>query len=111
MKLSEAIREGAKQYPKVTGALMDRDAYDRPRVCALGAAYVGVFGRLPKHDDYDGFNTSYQQLRERFPELTTRVEIEQGCDPVEMLDAIWMKNDTGNNTREQIADWVESLGY
>ena len=108
MKLSEAIRKGARQYPKTTGTL--HEYYDGEHmVCSLGAAYVGAFGELsPLHQD----GPSYERLKERFPELNEfHPEPEAISGTAQLMEMVWMRNDSAGMTREAIADWLESLGY
>ena len=91
LKLSEAIRIGAKLRSQCTGRMFARGGS-----CALGAAYEAVFG-------YPGENVAegaIKKIREHFSipyfDLVTEVGIERN-------DAGW--------SREQIADWLEGQGY
>lgn len=90
LKFSEAIRIGAKLRPQARGFL-----FLDGRSCALGAAYEGI-GRKPVEyrtaGDYHG---QYDVLYERFG--------------YELCNKVFKRNDAGD-TREQIADWLESQG-
>ena len=114
MKLSEAIREGAKHYPQVFNGLVKRKANGEVLGhCALGSAYYAAKGCSPSRENVD---YAYNELREDFPCLRTRVAppsvLRAGFDGMLPLDsAIVDLNDTQEWTREQIADWLESLGY
>lgn len=90
MKLSEAIREGAKLRPQYFGA----DYFGNGGSCALGAAYEAVTG----HGHY--YADDAPTIEDLFPSLTVELEME-----------IWDKNDQECLSREQIADWLEARGY
>jgi hypothetical protein len=107
MKLSEAIREGAKIRPQWFGAFFSGG--DDNRSCALGAAMEGSELQL----------MGYGPLREQWPELLTGTfPCPAGCkndwrceDGQTIEDLIQHLNDACRWTREQIADHLESLGY
>jgi hypothetical protein len=121
MKLSEAIREGAKEtFPGTVAMFSLRSSSGALEACALGAAYYGRFGNPTKPEDFRGWDGRirpsaeapfYKQLSAQWPELLTEVEYPLGLIPGQLQKAIYMLNDNHNWTREQIADWVESLGY
>lgn len=104
MKLSEAIREGAKLRPQAFGAYFD----EKNCSCALGAASEGSgfqyertrgsvtarFAKLEKH------------LRQHFPMLWQPQNESMATD---LWYAISERNDEGI-TREEIADWLEEQG-
>ena len=93
MKLSEAIREGAKLRPQAFSAL-----FCDGKTCALGAACdaVGAITWRGDKGELTGFVPSHY-----FPALE---------DP-DLYLAITRMNDFQRMTREQIADWVEEQGY
>jgi hypothetical protein len=86
LKLSDAIRVGARKTPKCAGMFFQGRA-----TCAIGAAWVGIGGGA---DDARGcFNFA----------LSLKV-------PPGMKSEIYHRNDSGQS-REQIADWLEAQGY
>src|SRR5882762_300527 len=96
-KISEAIRIGARLRPQCTGQM-----FLHGKSCALGAAYEALYG-------YPGLDVV---------QMNTVIEgscalnwLPKGFPTMAKYDsAIFMKNDSGE-TREQIADWLEALGY
>ena len=88
LKLSEAIRIGAKIRPQGVGP----NCWARGQSCALMAAYEGFFG-VPA-----------QRLGERLYMWASDIV------GLAIQKEIWMRNDQGQ-TREQIADWLEGQGY
>lgn len=89
LKLSEAIRIGAKKRPQCRGAYFN----DYGESCALGAAAEALFGvnRMTFGSD------SLRKLQDLYGDLTVTTVI--------------FMNDGGGQTREQIADWLESRGF
>lgn len=106
MKLSEAIRLGGMMRPQAFGVFYDRII---DGVCALGAA-LDVCGALNKDNPIDGKQNHF--LAERFP-IVKALHVCPQCGSKghfhEMLIA--HLNDTHRWTREQIADWVESIEH
>ena len=99
MKLSEAIRLGAMNSPQIKGGYMDGEGR-----CALSAACdaagidpVTVDGRLV---------VDATKLEMTFPLLGKRLD-QEPHPSVECV--IWSLNDFDGWTREQIADWVETI--
>ena len=96
LKLSEAIRIGARLRPQGFGAL-----FRNGESCAWGAAYEAICG-YPGHGVF-GFSDSHagrmigNVLSEYFPGIAA--------------DYVYERNDSEHMTREQIADWLESQGY
>lgn len=121
MKLSEAIREGAKEtFPGTVAMFSLRSSSGALEACALGAAYYGRFGNPTKPEDFRSWSDAilpsaeapfYKQLNAEWPELLADVGYPVGRMPCQLQTAIYTLNDNHNWTREQIADWVESLGY
>ena len=93
MKLSEAIREGAKLRPQCKGAFYSTNDQGVVSSCALGAAYEAVTGELPHAPLIDWHDVP------NFPELPSTIETR-----------IIAMNDSGR-TREEIADILASEGY
>lgn len=101
MKLSQAIRLGAMMRPQGRAGLLVNG-----KTCALGAACeaVGiVIGEVGTH------SRIYSDLRERWPLLTLSGPHSNCMGANDIMQAIWMMNDICCHTREQIADWVESI--
>ena len=102
MKLSQAIRLGAMLKPKGHGGLLVNG-----KTCALGAACeaVGItIGRVSCD------TKAYAEIQIRWPLLGMPANhelIPEGGATV--MEAIWMLNDRQGLTREQIADWVETI--
>ena len=86
MKLSKAIRIGARIRPQGFGAY-----FHVGRSCALGAAFEGMKGR-PANS------------------IGRLIWDELGISP-RLHDRIVDLNDAQHWTREQIADWLEAEGY
>src|SRR5688572_14543061 len=106
MRLSEAIRLGAMLKPQGFRALRDGG-----RTCAYGAAYeaAGVpfeeWRKLPK-------DVAEARLAEVFPIIPTLFHPCPACGLNFWIAAgivITHLNDTHRWTREQIADWVETI--
>ena len=87
MKLSEAIRAGAKLRPQAFFMM-----FDGVGSCALGAAYEAVTGKVL--DDF--FVVSWSLLG-----------LSPGVLDHNLWKAITEMNDKKRMTREEIADWVE----
>lgn len=92
MKLSEAIREGAKRHPQIFGDLYNRVDGAVVGSCALGAAML---------------------MQRSFPLLqSSRVTCPACMDPrihTRLDNIITHLNDNHRWTREAIADWVATL--
>ena len=101
MRLSEAIRAGAKMKPMGIGA-STADPHSE-KVCALGAAACG--GGLTSETQYSVYNalsTRWPILREKVHQDVPRGATWRG----DVMEHIWTRNDAGKTTREEIADWV-----
>ena len=85
MKLSEAIRMGAKLRPQARG-----EYFTDGGSCAVGAAWEVVTGET--------------RLPVSFPRK--KVAERLGIGDPELITIIANKNDGENLTREEIADWV-----
>ncbi len=109
MALNEAIRLGSMSTVQGRGSL---SAFSDTAPCALGAARLAAGTAGCGQEAYDN-------LRLRFPVLGMLVELPKGTmpdgmkyyekDPIELMSAIWLLNDSARWTREQIADWVEGI--
>jgi hypothetical protein len=99
LTLSQAIRIGAKLRPQCYGRLF-KDGGS----CALGAAYEAMFGSPPPDVWQDKFRYVVEPLNACLDRLNERF-------PPKLLRKVWVKNDNTESTREEIADWLESIGY
>lgn len=90
LKLSEAIRIGARLRPQQTNGRYMNDG----KSCALGAAYEAVTGR---YDENTGLIPWFQSQYSRL-------------DMLRIGAAIMLRNDRGES-RESIADWLQGIGF
>lgn len=88
MKLSEAIRIGAKKRPQCSGTFFN----DYGESCAMGAAMEVMFGA-------SRMNVKIEHLKGATDHLPNDI----------YMDVISMND--GGVTREQIADWLEAKGF
>lgn len=103
MKLSEAIRLGAMLSPGGHGHL-----YLFGKTCALGAA-LEARGELLKKISAETSTRNYDRLDELWPVLTSDAA-HPGTGGIDTLrSVIWSLNDVFGWTREQIADYVETI--
>jgi hypothetical protein len=108
MKLSEAIREGAKLRPQAFHAF-----FIDGRSCALAAAIEVAAGRSLDEEGEDITTLEVNRvIDEHFPLLWS--EKNSHCpacerDPGILRSTVEHLNDTHRWTREQIADWVEKV--
>ncbi len=90
-KLSQAIRLGATFHPQCITYYRVKDMEGKTiATCALGAAMEALGPR----------SVGKSNIMERFPEISNN-----------LCDEIIKRNDRLYQTREQIADWLESQGY
>lgn len=97
MKLSEAIREGAKLKPQ--------SPWDQKHIgssCALGAAADIVGCTIEDGGD--------DKLLDFFPQLANQVEGYEEISPGTLRSLICRLNN-GGRSREKIAEIVEEIGY
>ena len=96
LKLSEAIRIGAKLRPQSFGSFFDGEA-----TCAIGAAFEARSG-YPSRDP--------NKIVVVVPEaLSLYRGIHVGLSDIGLK--IVQRNDYLDATREEIADWLEAQGY
>ncbi len=100
MKLSEAIRLGAMATEQGFGA---PSIASNEAPCALGAARIAA--GLGDHCAVD----CYSVLAYRWPVLYRMVANPVAGRMEYVVDAIWSLNDVHRWTREQIADWIETI--
>lgn len=108
MKLSEAIRAGAKKRPQNTDGEYYRDDDDgETSSCALGAAYEGLTGKCSTE--------SVVYLYGKWPGLKTLLKCPVdkcifGNEVNTLYAVICHLNDFHLWTRERIADWLWEQG-
>lgn len=115
-KLSELMREGAKLYPKVTGSYISFNKEDKhiEGCCAIGAAIIARYGKehLKDSESYRASDfieeIGVSNVRLSPPSGNTYVFPEKDYQ-LEVI--VYRLNDHADWTREQIADWLESIGY
>ena len=93
LKLSEAIRIGSRIRPKCCG-----QPFRRGMSCAIGAAYEAIYGHPGDSDDCREHARIVASLDHLAPSLSLGYDIGMA------------RNDHGW-TREQIADWLQEMGY
>lgn len=91
-ELAAAIRKGAKIRPQAHG-----DMFFAGRSCALGAAYEGATGLTCANSDYHKVTRLFPILGDSDGKLS------------ELGKHIYRMNDHEGLSREQIADWLDSL--
>jgi hypothetical protein len=104
MKLSDAIREGAKLRPQAFGAYQDALGGS----CALGAAYEAFALRDNAAYGVACAEPFFRERRNPWGTLlrTLRDTPCPDCGYMHYEDQITHLNDTHKWTRERIADWV-----
>lgn len=110
-KLSQAIREGAKLRPQCRFSLYEELSSGEFRSCSLGAAAEAIGFSVNNSSVYS--DNGLLLLQERFKlDLRTLVDCPVGKNDRQSLeDMIADLNDWEEWSREDIADWVEKLGY
>ena len=103
MRLSEAMRLGAKVCPQAFGFTEDRDGGR----CALGAAFHTEFGNADWVTKVVGGRLSSTQ-NERWPVLAVMAEPPCPCrSTIQVEWAVAHLNNDHKWSREAIAEWVE----
>lgn len=122
MKLSEAIREGAKLRPQAMEWYTVETTNGQATTCAIGAAYEALTNQLVDSDDYgaeditrDVEHTIENKIGRPYL-FSTIVRLPENIptfagDQLPFGIAIATLNDDAHWTREAIADWLESEGY
>lgn len=101
MKLSEAMREGAKLRPQGFGGLFMNYPNDITS-CAIGAAFEADTGLISPSDGKFKEWASERGL--------TRIMTGGGLGLNDLYEQIVQLNDYSRMTREVIADWLEEQG-
>lgn len=105
MKLSEAIRNGAKLHPQAFCNYRTMAADGTIQTCVLGAAYEGLTGVLPPMGPLEGWLNDPDKLDPIERALADAFGVGRG-----VFDAVTVWNDRERLTREAIADRVEAQG-
>ncbi len=100
LKLSEAIRIGARLRPQTRGTL-----YFNGATCALGAAYEAAIGPLTGYVHQELGQSYYDKLLALWPILG------EGRALSLLGERIVLNNDRYEFSREEIADWLEAQGF
>lgn len=114
MKLSEAIREGAKLRPQAFGDYI-REVEDPAHpghyltyTCAQGAAFEVIAGELPESQWKEKrVNPTLCKVCGVGNKRLSHPQFGRMC----VLSMVGLLNDDARWTREQIADWLEERGY
>lgn len=102
MQLSEAIRLGAMTTPQGHG---NASYFSDEARCALGSAAHALGLQLA-----DGLGPLYNLLITVYPWMKQGLFPCSECGHLDVaISIIWHLNDSHRWTREQIADWVESV--
>lgn len=114
LKLSEAIRKGAKLRPMGKGAYFKWDRDEGYCSCALGAAYESTTSRFLRSLLYEPSAKAeariLRNLESTCPDLPRTYCISPLGTSISLHNVIAIMNDSGKFTREEIADWLESAG-
>lgn len=121
MKLSEAIRLGAQKRAQNFGDYVQQFQVDENsvwgpyeyRTCAIGAAYEYITGKLPQPDwlqDGKVNKAIYKACGVRNVRIPYPDSVLPECKAY-VVDVVSSLNDTHKWSREQIADYLESIGY
>ena len=109
-KLSELIREGAKLRPQCTGDFFQPIGGIGLGSCAFGAAYEALGGKASAVNTVDCIDYIQKELD---IDLTNEYSYSHPeTEEYHSLDEIIPNlNDDWDWSREQIADWLEGLGF
>lgn len=99
LKLSEALRLGAMVTRQVFGQIGDL----KETTCAIGAVYKG-FG-------FDGSDTGGQMLSKELNQINVKCPDNSVCSQGSLEGVIIHLNDQHHWPRENIATWLEGLGF
>jgi hypothetical protein len=116
MKLSEAMRDGILYAPRQALGIYVNDG----AACALGAVMIG--SGIASHWAVNILTLQIARMRKMFPELEEvtvkkpphMAEIYGEDDTpgrIQLESAIYFLNDILHASREDIADWLEEIGY
>jgi len=109
MGLSGAMRKGAKIRPQTRNHYYAMDDDGRWCSCAMGAAIEGALGVMEVFSP-GGVEALFGIV---LGELVVPPDerISDGDEKIQLIPAILRLNDDLGWTREQIADWLEGIGY
>lgn len=103
-RFSELIRAGAARRPQGRGAFFKYNLNGTITSCAMGAAYEAHFGYIPL-----SFQTGDHDMRPFFPILKKEVTHPVNGSTHCLAICITSLNDNGGWTREQCADFCETI--
>lgn len=106
MKLSEAIREGARIRPQGFMYSFSKNEQGEICSCAWGAAQEAIFG-FPFMEDISGA----VMYKTHPKECATFIENPVTGQRYDLPSVITDLNDASRWTREQIANWLEKKGF
>lgn len=105
MKLSEAIREGAKLRPMGYVSYFPMNNKGELCSCAFGAAYEALMANT----DYVYFNKLEAMVGVDTVEAQLKSPLNDGV--YSLFTVVTDMNDSHKYTREEIADYIEQFGY
>ena len=119
MKMSEAMRRGIAMVPEIHGPIYLRSDGQATAACALGTLEIGILGTVKLRVlEGDGFNTGFNNTRRIYDRLAEmwpwtkdyRVAV-PGTAATRSIGLEIMMRFEGEQrqSREQIADWLESI--
>lgn len=111
MKLSEAILKGCEGTIQGRNHLFDNTF---ATYCAFGTALHGI--GIPDNEINDGYTQTggYNKLKELWPEHNDfRFTFAHPLTGNQLIlrDTVWDLNDDKKWTREQIAEWLQTIGW
>lgn len=115
-KLSQAMRYGATLRPQAQWDFFveSDNMYEEIQSCALGAVWEAITGRTETHnegDDVIGFLATFFDLGNEDKPFRTEIPCPPEGRKKPIFWAITHMNDSLLYTREEIADYLEKLGY
>lgn len=93
-RLAEDILKGCEVSKQIKGCYGYKNEFERPRACALGAAWIGA--------GYHIQQCAWEGLEELYPGLGER------DNPCGLGMEIMLRNDCRGWTREEIAFWLKT---
>ena len=118
LKLSEAIRRGARLRPQARGDFFMFVWDDHSDVCELGSCALGAaFEAAYPGEDVEEIERAWgladlsEELFEAFPVLREEQPALPGAKPLSLFQKVSRLNDKDGWTREHIADWLERQGH
>lgn len=109
IKLSEAMRKGAKIRPQTRNHYYAMGDDGRWCSCAMGAAIEGALGNMELITRH-GAEVLFGGVLGDFV-TAPDVRISDSDEKIKLMKAVLCLNDDLEWTRERIADWLEGIGY